>query len=116
VKVRWVVLVLVAVAVAVIGGGYLWLRYGGQVVAEGRVKVRVSYAGYGDPRLEAAYVNGDLTNPKISVPSFVYFDRRQAPSNVAEGDLLDCAYVQRAEPITNRSREPVITDCRQVTG
>lgn len=108
-------MVLVVVLAGLVGG-YLWIQYGGVVVAEGRVTVRVTRAWAGDPTVGADYLSGSLTGPQSSVPSLLHIDRHQAPSGVREGEVLDCAYLQRSAPIVDRVREPVLTDCRRVTG
>jgi hypothetical protein len=114
VKFRWW-LVVVAVLLVALAGGYLWIQYGGSVVSEGRVKVRVSTAWAGDPVVRTEYVSGTLTGPQPSTSSSLTIDRDQTPGGIAEGDMLDCAYLQRLAPIVNRLREPVLSDCRRVT-
>ncbi|QUQ62326.1 hypothetical protein [Kutzneria sp. CA-103260] len=112
---RWFLILLPVVIVALVGG-YLWIQYGGTVVTEGRAKVRVTRVGAGEPDLLADYVSGDLTVPRKLPLSGLRIDRDQAPAGVAEGDLLDCAYLQRMAPIVNRLREPSVSDCHRVTG
>ncbi|EWM15244.1 hypothetical protein KUTG_05548 [Kutzneria sp. 744] len=97
-------------------GGYLWIQYGGSVVAEGRATVRVTYAGAGDPVLAVDFASGDQTAKQTLTTSALSLDRGQAPQDVRKGDLLDCAYIERMAPIVERLREPVLSDCRRAAG
>lgn len=109
-------MVVVPVVLAALVGGYLWIQYGGAVIAEGRVKVRVALAGAGEAVLQADYVSGDLTLSQPLALGVLHINRDQAPEGVASGDLLDCAYLQRMAPIVERPRAAVVSDCHRVTG
>ncbi len=112
---RWFLILLPVVIVALVGG-YLWIQYGGTVVAEGRGTVRVTLTGVGEPKLLAAFASGDPTAREALSGSVLSIDRDQVPEGVREGDLLDCAYLQRMAPIVERPRAAVVTDCHRVAG
>ncbi len=107
---RWLPVVILALV-----GGYFWIQYGGLVITYGDVKVRVTRVGVAEPDLLADFVSGDLTVPQKQPMHSLSIDRDQVPEHVREGDLLDCAYIQRMAPIVERPRVPSISDCHRVT-